>query len=143
MNPVVVPTVTLTLAAQVAELRRASAWLQAEAGARAVPAAAIARLDLCLHEALANVIDHGGLTAADAVRLRLRAHDGSATLTLEDGGTPYDPTRAAAPARPLTLADTEPGGLGLVMLRSQADRLDYAHRDGRNHLHITVRWSAA
>nr|WP_315252150.1 ATP-binding protein [uncultured Duganella sp.] len=136
-------TAALALSAHTSELRRAAAWLQAEAGARAVPDEDIGRLDLCLHEALANVIDHGGLAADAPVQLRLQVGEGSATLTLDDGGMPYDPTQAAMAARPLTLEDTEPGGLGVVMLRSQADQLDYAYRDGRNHLHITVRWSVA
>jgi len=133
----------LVLAAQVAELRRAAAWLHAEAGARAVPDEDIARLDLCLHEALANVLDHSGLAADAEVRLRLQVGDGSATLTLDDGGAPYDLTQAVVAARPLTLEDTEPGGLGVLMLRSQADQLEYEYIDGSNHLHITVRWSAA
>lgn len=140
---VVAHTAALTLAAQTTELRRAAAWLQAEAGARVVPETDIARLDLCLHEALANIIDHSGLAADATVQLRLQVSHGSATLTLDDGGAAYDPTTAVVASRPLTLEDTEPGGLGLVMLRSQADQLDYAYRDGRNHLHITVRWSAA
>ncbi|SDH14533.1 Histidine kinase-like ATPase domain-containing protein [Duganella sp. OV458] len=136
-------TAALVLAAQVAELRRATAWLHAEAGARVVPDEEIARLDLCLHEALANVLDHSGLTADAEVRLRLQVGDGCATLTLDDGGAPYDLTQAVVAARPLTLEDTEPGGLGVLMLRSQADQLEYEYIDGRNHLHITVRWSAA
>lgn len=129
--------------AQASELRRAAAWLQSEAGARGVPDQDIARLDLCLHEALANVIDHSGLATDAPVQLLLQVESGSATLTLADAGRPYDPTLAATPARPLTLEDTEPGGLGVVMLRSQSDQLDYHHDDGHNHLHITVRWSAA
>ncbi|MBV7538307.1 ATP-binding protein [Duganella sp. sic0402] len=133
----------LTVTAQASELRRAAAWLHAEAGARAVPDSDIARLDMCLHEALANIIDHGDLAAAAPVQLRLQVQPGSATLTLEDGGVAYDPTQAVAPPRPLMLEDTLPGGLGVVMLRSHSDQLDYAWRDGRNQLTVTVRWSAA
>lgn len=140
---VVAHTAALALSAQTSELRRAAAWLQTEAGARAVPDEDIGRLDLCLHEALANVIDHGGLAADAPLQLRLQVGNGSATLTLDDGGTPYDPTQAALTARPLTLEDTEPGGLGVMMLRSQSDQLDYEYVDGRNQLHITVRWSVA
>lgn len=133
----------LTVAADSAELRRAAAWLAGEAGARGVPDADIARLDMCLHEALANVIDHGGLPADAPVALTLQVADAQATLTLSDAGHPFDPTAAAAPSRPRTLEETLPGGLGIVMLRSHADRLDYAWHDGRNHLAITVQWSAA
>jgi anti-sigma regulatory factor (Ser/Thr protein kinase) len=133
----------LTVTAQASELRRAAAWLHAEAAARTVPDQHIARLDMCLHEALANIIDHGGLAAGAPVQLHLQVQPGSATLTLEDGGVAYDPTQAVAPPRPLTLEDTLPGGLGVVMLRSHSDQLDYARCDGRNQLAVTVRWSTA
>jgi anti-sigma regulatory factor (Ser/Thr protein kinase) len=135
-------TAGLAVQAQPSELRRAAAWLHGEAGARGVPEQDIARLDLCLHEALANIIDHSGLAAEAPVQLLLQVDAGSATLTLADAGRPYDPTLAAVPARPATLADIVPGGLG-VLMRSQSDQLDYHHDDGHNHLHITVRWSAA
>ncbi len=140
---VVAHTAALTVSAHTAELRRAAAWLHAEAGARAVPADDIGRLDLCLHEALVNIIDHSGLKAEAAVRLQLLVRHGSATLLLIDGGRPYDPTRLEPRPRAATLADTEPGGLGVVMLRAQADQLDYVWREGCNYLSITVRWSAA
>ncbi|WP_432381427.1 ATP-binding protein [Duganella sp. P38] len=152
-----VHSAALALPAQVAGLRVAAAWLHAECArsvsvpacagttslAPALPDEAVARLDLCLHEALANILDHSGLPAGAEVRLRLQLRERSATLTVSDGGQPYDLTRAAVPARPLTLAETEPGGLGVLMLRAQSDQLDYEHRDGCNHLHITVRWGGA
>ncbi|MYM28617.1 ATP-binding protein [Duganella sp. CY15W] len=135
----------LMVTAQAAELRRAAAWLHSEAGARAVPEEDIARLDMCLHEAMANILDHSGLApqAQIALRLQVQAQAQSAVLTIADGGAPYDPTQAAAPERPRTLEDTLPGGLGVVMLRSHSDQLDYAYRDGQNCLSVTVRWGAA
>jgi len=136
---------TLAVQAEAGELRRAAAWLQAEAGARGVPAADGARLDMCLHEALANIIDHSGLavdaTVQPAVQLLLNVQPGAATLTLVDGGRPFDPTLAAAPARQATLAETLPGGLGVGMIRSHADLLGYEYLEGRNRLAISVLWS--
>jgi anti-sigma regulatory factor (Ser/Thr protein kinase) len=133
----------LEVQAQTGELRRAAAWLRAECGTRGVPAADIDRLDLCLHEALANIIDHGGLAADASVRLLLNLQPGAATLTLVDGGRPFDATLAAAPARPTTLEQTLPGGLGVVMIRAQADLLNYEYRDGCNRLGVSVLWTAA
>lgn len=131
---------TLAVQAEAGELRRAAAWLQAETGARGVPAADGARLDMCLHEALANIIDHSGLAADGAVQLLLNVQPGAATLTLVDGGRPFDPTLAAAPVRQATLAETMPGGLGVGMIRSHADLLGYEYLDGRNRFAISVLW---
>jgi len=134
---------TLAIAAQAGELRRAAAWLQAAAGARGVPGADIARLDMCLHEAVANVIDHGGLPATAQVQLTLEVGEASATLTLSDKGKPFDPTTAPQHTQPATLEETLPGGLGLVMIRSQADTLHYQHHDGCNRFALTVQWTVA
>lgn len=133
---------TLAVQAEAGELRRAAAWLHAEADARGVPVVDGARLDMCLHEALANIIDHSGLAAEGAVQLLLNVQPGAATLTLVDGGRPFDPTLAAAPARPATLEETLPGGLGVGMIRSHADLLSYEYLEGRNRLAISVLWSA-
>jgi serine/threonine-protein kinase RsbW len=135
-------TTALSIQPLTGELRRAAAWLQAEADARGIPAADTARLDMCLHEALANVIDHGGLAADSAVQLLLDVQAGGATLTVVDGGHPFDPTKADARPRPTTLEDTLPGGLGVVMIRSHSDALSYEHRDGCNRLGMTVHWTA-
>lgn len=136
-------TVTLELQAHSSEVRRATAWLHAEGQARAVPEDVLARLDICLHEALANVLDHGGLSAAACVTLLLRVQENHAMLTLCDGGLPFDPTQAAQAPRASMLDQTQPGGLGLVMLRANAGQLDYRHAGGCNHLTVTVGWSAA
>ncbi len=131
----------LTIAAQAGELRRAAGWLQACASAHGVPDADAARLDLSLHEALANIIDHGGLTPDAPVRLALEVGDGCATLTLSDGGKPFDPVTAPLPRRAATLEETLPGGLGLAMIRSQTDSLRYRYEGGCNTLALTVYWT--
>jgi anti-sigma regulatory factor (Ser/Thr protein kinase) len=38
------------------------------------------------------------------------------------------------------LAEAQPGGLGLSMLRSYSDHLAYRREAGRNQLTLTVRW---
>lgn len=141
------PDAELTLRADAADARVASAWL-VEAGAeRGVPADQVFRLDHCLDEALANVAAHGGATAAGApvlLRLQVRrdAQGAEAEVTVSDAGRAFDPITAEVKPRPATLAEAEPGGLGLVLIRRFADRLSYSYRDGRNHFAFAVRWGS-
>lgn len=128
------------------EAWRASAWLGEAGPARGIPAEPLSRLDLCLTEALANVIDHGGAgTRANPIHLRLEVQSsgsgGEAAITVSDAGIAFDPLSAPPRPRPRTLAEAEPGGLGLAMLREFADALDYSYSEGRNHLTIRVRWN--
>jgi anti-sigma regulatory factor (Ser/Thr protein kinase) len=130
------------------DVRLASEWLEQACGELDVPAEQVLRLDLCLNEVLANIIAHGGPSARAApVILSLDAgSDGGesyATLSLADAGTPFNPLMVNARPQARTLADATPGGLGLTMIANYSDRLDYAFRDGRNHLDLTVRWNAS
>lgn len=135
-----------TIAADTVEVRRAAEWLVASCRQREVPQAHVERLELCLHEALANVITHGGEAAIAApIRMRLevrRDPQCSAGVTVIDAGRAFDPLSVPDRESPKTLAETEPGGLGLVMIRRFSDWLDYRHENGCNHLTFGARWDA-
>jgi anti-sigma regulatory factor (Ser/Thr protein kinase) len=144
------PAVELTIRADTWDARRASVWLESVALAQKVPPEQIVRLDHCLDEALANVITHGGPAAlASPVRLQfgVRCSQGTcrAELSVADAGVAFDPSCSLLEStpRPATLAEAEPGGLGLLMIRNFADDLSYRRSEGRNHLTITVSWTEA
>jgi anti-sigma regulatory factor (Ser/Thr protein kinase) len=139
-------------------VRAASEWLVAGGRWLDIPPQPLHRLEVCLNELLANVIEHGGERARSLpVRLDLRSASapdpspsegrvprdgpqGEAILTLRDGGIPFDPaahTQAGAPAR---LADARPGGLGLVMVRQSSDALSYRRERDQNVVMVRVRW---
>jgi anti-sigma regulatory factor (Ser/Thr protein kinase) len=123
----------------------ASQWLQDVCCENGVPQEALERLDICLNEALANIVSHGGPnTRSQPVDLELVFREltsaSIADLTISDVGFAFDPTLALP--RPLTasLEEAQPGGLGIIMLRNNADALSYQHADGLNRLTISVRW---
>ena len=138
----------LTIRADTREARRASVWLESAAVGEGVPADQILRLDHCLDEALANVINHGGPLARSAmVLLQFAVHRGrgicTAELLIVDEGQAFDPSvLPGSPApKPASLAEANVGGLGLAMIRSFSDELRYRRIDGRNHLTIGVSWT--
>lgn len=139
------PVAELSIRAQAAEVRRASAWIEQACLERQVPAEQIARLDACLNEVLANIIDYAGAKALSApicLRIEVRRDKGSseAALTVSDAGAAFDPLAVPPPPIPAGLADARPGGLGLVMIHRFADHLSYRHSEERNRLRIGVRW---
>lgn len=128
-----------------AEVRRASEWLGTACRRREIPQAHAERLELCLHEALANVITHGGESAsAVSIALSLEVGPGKdgvlASVTVSDACAAFNPLSITPRPPSTTLDDAAPGGLGLVMIRRCADWLDYRHEDGRNHFTFGVRW---
>jgi sigma-B regulation protein RsbU (phosphoserine phosphatase) len=146
MPPKTESRLTLCAPHDSAELWRASTWLKEQGAGQSVPAAQLDSLDLLLNEALANVIDHGGPGALAApIDLSIcvtHAPDlGAATVTIADGGSPFNPLDHTPRPLPRTLDEAVPGGLGIPMLRSLADELGYAYDDARNRLSFTVRWA--
>ncbi|MFZ2124075.1 MAG: ATP-binding protein [Rhodoferax sp.] len=140
------PASLLEIRADVTDLRPASLWLEQQATARDIPPDQIFRLDLCLNEALANVIEHGGHEASQApVRLSLgsavESDSAHATLMISDAGRAFNPLAAAPKAQPDSLADATPGGLGLGLMTCFADEVAYEHLHDRNCLQFVVRWS--
>ena len=143
--PLAEPTAELAIRADSAESRRAAEWLWTSGQANGVPEECIARLDHCMDEALANVVAHGGpgARASDiVVGLEVRRDAGlnMAILSINDAGVAFDPTRAAVAARPGSLAEAQPGGLGIPMMRSYAERIVYTRIGDRNHLRFMVSW---
>jgi serine/threonine-protein kinase RsbW len=135
------PAVELLLRADTLEIARASAWLEAACLAHGVPPEEIDRLDLCLNEALANVITHGKAPSPISLHLQVSRHE--ATLTVADSGAAFDPLVAPQKPAPKALQEATPGGLGLLMIRKFSDAQHYHHSDGQNRLSFAVRWSAA
>lgn len=135
----------LTIEANGAEIRRASEWVSAACLRRDVPEALSDRLVLCLNEILANVIVHGGPSARSApIRLLLEVNPEAdcctASVTVSDAGTAFDPTSVPQKPFPKTLDEALPGGRGLLIVRRCSDWLRYRHEGGRNHLTFGARW---
>ena len=140
------PNFRLSLKATENAVRRASAWLSTACNDRGVPPSEISRLEICLNEVLANIIMHSGcseLSPLIEIDLEFQTVRGTsqATVIVVDGGKAFDPLVVSPRPRPRSLADAEPGGLGLIMIRSNADNIAYRRRDGRNEFSFGVIWA--
>lgn len=143
-RPAAETSVSFSIRPDSSEIRRASAWLDAAGNELGIPGDELWRLDLCLNEALANVITHGMPIASAPIRLCLVVQredgGGSARLTISDAAAAFNPLAVVPRPKPLTVAEAEPGGHGLNLMRRFARSLDYEHRDGHNHLTMHFRW---
>ena len=136
---------TLAIAASGEEIRRACEWLTTALRQRDVPAPQVDRLELALHEVLANVLAHGGSAArAEPIRIcievREKATTGEARVKVRDAGMPFDPTGAPEHTPARTLAEAPLGGLGLPLIRRCSDWMSYRREGGRNHFVFGARW---
>ena len=97
-------------------------------------------VQLCLEEAVANVIMYGA-GGRDRLEIAVEVEDNGATLVARvvDNGSPFDPTEAPRPPIASSLAQARIGNLGIHLMRSFASSMQYERRDGCNRL--TLRFS--
>lgn len=92
-------------------------------------------LKLATEEAFVNIVDHGGPQAGRPVRLRFREDGGRGILTITDHGRSFSPDEARVPDLAADWRQRPVGGLGLHLVRSMVDDLDYrSDRRGANTL---------
>jgi anti-sigma regulatory factor (Ser/Thr protein kinase) len=90
---------------------------------------------VALEEAVMNVAMHG-FAPGTSGEITVRSHKSSdvVTFVVEDTGRAFDPSAAPVPARPASLLDAEPGGLGLTLLRHYCPDLTYERIGDQNRL---------
>jgi len=90
----------------------------------------INRLLLCVDELVTNVIAHAYTDKQEhAVLLACRIYDSRIELELRDDGKPFDPTQKQAPSIDLPMEDRNIGGLGIHLVTTLMDKVEY-HREG-------------
>jgi anti-sigma regulatory factor (Ser/Thr protein kinase) len=116
------------------ELQRLAAWIDGWAQQDLSSDLSFA-VQLCLEEAVANVIMYGA-GGRDGLEIAVEVEDDGATLVARvvDNGRPFDPTEAPRPPMASSLAQAKIGNLGIHLMRSFASSMQYERRDGRNQL---------
>lgn len=97
-------------------------------------------VELVTEEVLMNVAMHAQVHDGEALPVCLSVlHEGaSVVLAFDYAGKAFDPRQAPLPAPAASLDEARIGGLGLVLVRRMARRIDYAYADGMNRLRVTI-----
>jgi anti-sigma regulatory factor (Ser/Thr protein kinase) len=92
-------------------------------------------INLALDEVVTNIIEYGfGDTARHEIHVTLALDGGALTIEVADDARAFDPLAAPPPDLTLPLEDRPVGGLGIHIVRSVMDAVEYQRRDGRNVL---------
>ena len=96
---------------------------------------------LVLEEAVLNVIKYGFDDDDEhEIDVALSTDGDMLTIRIEDDGKAFDPLRdAAEPDLDAPLEKRRVGGLGVHLMRTIMDELDYKREAGRNHLTLVKR----
>jgi len=103
--------------------------------------AQISRLELAVEETLVNVFSYAydEQTRADgAVFCEVTIRADGLTVEIIDHGPPFDPLARPDPDTTLELEQRQPGGLGILLIKTLVDEARYRREDGRNVLSLRI-----
>jgi len=128
----------LDIEAQVAEVTRVIDWVETCSRQDGLARDLTYVVMLAVEEAVMNVI---GYAFADqppphSITLRLDIDQAKIVAEVTDNGRPFDPTAMPEPDLSLPLEQRRVGGLGIHLMRTMMDRLDYRRADDRNMLRL-------
>jgi anti-sigma regulatory factor (Ser/Thr protein kinase) len=92
------------------------------------------QMRMAVEELYVNVTLYAYPSKDGWAEIRGSVEDGTATFRLIDGGTPFDPLAKADPDTMLSGEEREIGGLGIFMVKTMVDEVEYEYRDGCNRL---------
>jgi serine/threonine-protein kinase RsbW len=124
----------LELRGELSELRRLAEWTNTLAP-QVISADALFAVQLCLEEAVANIIMHGG-TREDRLAIAIELERKGATLVahIEDTGCEFDPTQFPPLSIAKSLEDAKVGDYGIHLMRCFTTGMHYERQEGRNRL---------
>lgn len=106
-----------------------------------VPADALFIINLSLDEVVTNIVTHSPKRPPGAreIFIRLSTHDGEVSAEVEDDGAAFNPLKLPPPDIAAPLRDRTPGGLGIHLVRTLMDHVNYRRIGRRNHFTMSKR----
>lgn len=123
------------------ELRRLAPALEAFSTAQCLAPKLANALALALEEAVTNVFFYAfenDSSDSQEIGVVIERRGDAVHVTVRDNGRPFDPTAREMKALPTSLGDLAPGGLGIRIIRSVANRVEYRREQGCNHLELEL-----
>jgi anti-sigma regulatory factor (Ser/Thr protein kinase) len=128
----------LVLRNDFSELGRLAPFVEEYATSTDLPPKASFAIQVCLEEAVSNIVRHGKATGkATRIIVVLDRDQTEVWLRVEDDGGPFDPTLVPRPIPPKSLEDAPIGGLGVHLMREFSSQMHYERIAGKNRLQLT------
>ena len=125
--------IEITMANDLGELSSVAERIEAFCAAADVEPGVAYAVNLALDELLTNIVSYGYTDdAAHVIGIAVRRDGGTLAVTIVDDSVEYDPRQVPETDTDAPLHERDPGGLGLLLVNSMMDSVDYRREDGRN-----------
>lgn len=127
------------VADDLSDVRGATAWVGEQVAQAGVAEEVRFNIEVCVEEALANLIQHGRpAQGAKEIAVCVDADREGATILVSDRCLSFDSAQLRAPPA-ADAGGMQVGGQGLRLMRAFASELTYRTREGRNELTLRFR----
>lgn len=125
----------LHLTNEMSQIRCLPGWITKVGECAGMAEECIFNLNLALEECVANIICYAYDGMNDMpIDLEAWVDDSCVTVVVSDAGKPFDPTAAPDPDIDVSFEDREIGGLGIFLIRTIAQNVEYRREINRNIL---------
>lgn len=101
---------------------------------RDVPQTAVHRIQVALDEMITNIFSHGYEGGSGTVDLSIKLRGDFLELYIVDHARPFNPLRQAQPEVDLPIENRPIGGVGIHLVRTLIDEIEYSRQGTENHL---------
>lgn len=131
-------SITVRLPVDLKEIERLNRIVRQFGDLHEVPGRTLYAVNLALDEIVTNIVLHGFEDASGQfLEVRIVVVEGNLTAEVEDGGRAFNPLDAPTPNLEAPLDERALGGLGVHLVKSLMDKVEY-RRDGAKNV-LTVR----
>ena len=133
-------TLALKVETRLEELQRIAAAVDDLAERESWPPGMAVRVNLVIEEFGINVMNYGYDEGVHTFDINLSYDDNLLTIEIIDGGKPFNPLEdAPEPDTESSIEDRPIGGLGLFLVRTMTEDLQYRWEDSKNHSTMVMR----
>lgn len=126
---------SLTLPNNVEFIPQLAAFIEEVTESHGIDPSVMMSINLALEEAVVNVMNYAYPEGTiGEIDISVTFSDGSITFTIQDTGTPFDPTKVSNPDTSLSAEERPIGGLGIYLVRELMDEVSYCYENNHNIL---------
>ena len=133
-------SITIRLPADVREIERLNQLVRRFGELHEIPSRALYAVNLALDEVVTNVVRYGfEISAGQEVAVRVETTGDDLHSEVVDAGREFNPLNAPLPDLTAALEERALGGLGIHLVRSLMDRVEYRRENAKNVLTMRKR----
>jgi anti-sigma regulatory factor (Ser/Thr protein kinase) len=129
------------------EIATAAHWIESLAADLDLPGRLVFDMQVCLEELMSNIVRHGGVHSSSTsylpqadpallISITVNVLADRIILAVEDNGRPFNVAQASARLVDRPLEEAQPGGLGIHLIKSFANNLEYRRTEKGNRVTI-------